>query len=54
MKKNYFYSLFAALMLFVAMPTAAQVTMADLYGKWRFTADIEWAEGATEEQKALL
>ena len=40
MKKNYFYALFASLMLFMAMPASAQVTMVDLYGKWKFTADI--------------
>ena len=41
MKKNYFFVLFASLMLFMAMPANAQVTMVDLYGKWKFTADIE-------------
>lgn len=41
MKKNYFSTLFAALMLFVAMPAMAQVsTIADLYGKYQFTATI--------------
>ena len=55
MKKNYFYSFFAALMLFVAMPATAQnFEIADLYGKWKFTADIAWADDATEEQKAQL
>ena len=54
MKKNYFYSLFAALMLFMAMPAAAQMTMADLFGRWRFTAEVEWGATATDEQKAQL
>ena len=45
MKKNYFSTLFAALMLFVAMPTTAQVSvMSDLFGKWKFTATIETTE----------
>ena len=52
MKKNYFYSLFAALMLFVAMPATAQnFTIDQLYGKWEFTADIEWSANATDAQK---
>ena len=42
MKKNYFSTLFAALMLFLAMPATAQVTsVADLFGKYKFTADVE-------------
>ena len=41
MKKNYFSTLFAALMLFVAMPASAQVaTMKDLCGKYTFSATI--------------
>lgn len=41
MKKNYFFVLFASLMLFMAMPASAQVeSMADLYGTYRFTATI--------------
>lgn len=41
MKKNYFYALFASLMLFMAMPASAQVSsMIDLYGKYKFTAKI--------------
>ena len=55
MKKNYFYSFFAALMLFVAMPATAQnFAISDLFGKWKFTAKIAWADDATEEQKAQL
>ena len=42
MKKNYFSTLFAALMLFLAMPATAQVaSVADLFGKYKFTADVE-------------
>ena len=42
MKKNYFSTFFAALMLLVAMPATAQVSsIADLYGKYKFTATIE-------------
>ena len=41
MKKNYFFVLFAALFC-MAMPTAAQVaSVADFYGRWQFTADID-------------
>ena len=42
MKKNYFSTLFAALMLFVAMPATAQVSsVSDLVGKYKFSADME-------------
>ena len=45
MKKNYFSTLFAALMLFVAMPASAQVSsVADLFGKYKFTADMKVAD----------
>ena len=45
MKKVYFSTLFAALMLFAAMPASAEVSsMADLFGKWQFTATIETTE----------
>ena len=54
MKKNYFYSFFAALMLFVAMPATAQVENTDLFGKWKFSATLEFAEGVTDEQKAMF
>lgn len=50
MKKNYFSVLFAALMLFVAMPAKAQVSsVADFFGKYTFTANVE----VTEAGKAL-
>lgn len=49
MKKNYFSTLFAALMLFLAIPATAQVaTMADFYGKWKFTATITTTEAGAE------
>ena len=53
MKKNYFSTLFAALMLFVAMPAAAQVnSMSDLFGKWKFSATINTTEaGAAHADK---
>ena len=53
MKKNYFSSFVAALMLFVAMPASAEVSsMADLFGKWQFTATIETTEaGAAHADK---
>lgn len=53
MKKNYFSTLFAMLMLFLAMPATAQVSgMADLYGKYKFTATIETTEaGAAHADK---
>ena len=42
MKKNYFSTLFAALMLFVAMPATAHVSsMSDLFGKYQFSAEME-------------
>ena len=42
MKKIYFSTLFAALMLFVAMPATAQITsVTGFYGKWQFTADVD-------------
>ena len=42
MKKNYFSILFAALMLFVALPAKAQVTsVTEFFGKWQFTADVD-------------
>lgn len=53
MKKNYFSTLFAALMFFVAMPVAAQVnSMSDLFGKWKFSATINTTEaGAAHADK---
>lgn len=48
MKKIYFSTLFAALMLFVAMPATAQVSvMSDLFGKWKFTATVTTTEAGT-------
>ena len=53
MKKIYFSTLFAALMLFVAMPAKAQVSgMSDLFGKYKFTATIE-TTAAGEAHKDL-
>ena len=50
MKKNYFSTFFAALMLFVAMPAKAQVSsVSDFFGKYKFTANVE----VTEAGKAL-
>ena len=53
MKKIYFSTLFAALMLFVATPTTAQVSvMSDLFGKWKFTATVTTTEaGAAHADK---
>ena len=51
MKKNYFSTLFAALMLFVAMPASAQVSsVADLFGEYRFTADVEILNNAYSDK----
>ena len=51
MKKNYFYALFASLMLFMAMPANAQVeSMADLYGTYKFTATITPTDAGKEYQ----
>lgn len=42
MKKNYFSTLFAMLMLFLALPATAQITsVTGFYGKWQFTADVD-------------
>ena len=42
MKKNYFSTLFAALMLLVAMPATAEVSsMSDLVGTYQFSAEME-------------
>ena len=47
MKKNYFYALFASLMLFIAMPASAQMTsISDVYGKYDFKADVEIIDAA--------
>lgn len=53
MKKIYLSTFVAALMLFVAMPATAQVSvMSDLFGKWKFTATIETTEaGAAHADK---
>lgn len=49
MKKNYFFALFATLMLFAAMPAAAQVSvMSDLFGKWQFTATVTTTEAGAD------
>ena len=49
MKKNYFSTFFAALMLLVAIPATAQVnSMADLFGKYQFTATINPTEAGQE------
>ena len=43
MKKNYF--MLVCLMLFMAVQATAQVSsVADLFGKYRFTADVEFSE----------
>ena len=45
MKKNYFYALFASLMLFMAMPATAQLSqISELFGKYNFTATINTTE----------
>ena len=55
MKKNYFYALFASLMLFMAMPVSAQsFTIDQLFGKWQFTADVEFTDAATQAHKETL
>ena len=53
MKKIYFSTLFAALMLFVATPATAQVSvMSDLFGKWKFAATVTTTEaGAAHADK---
>ena len=49
MKKNYFFALFATLMLFAAMPATAQVSvMSDLFGKWQFTATVTTTEAGAD------
>ena len=53
MKKNYFSTFFAALMLLVAMPATAQVSgLANLFGKYNFSATMEvTAEGESYRDK---
>ena len=57
MKKNYFYALFAALMFFVAGTANAQdldFGYVDLYGKWKFSATVEFTDAATEAHKEKI
>lgn len=50
MKKFYFYSLIACLML-LAAPAVAQVSsVADLYGTYKFTATIEFVDNSYADQ----
>ena len=53
MKKNYFLSI--CLMLFVAVQATAQsFTIDQLFGKWQFTADVEYTDAATQAHKDVL
>ena len=53
MKKNYFLSI--CLMLFVAVQATAQsFTIDQLFGKWQFTADVEYTDAATQSHKEIL
>ena len=52
MKKNYF--MLVCLMLFMAINATAQVSsVADLFGKYRFTADVEFSEAGNSYKSAL-
>ena len=53
MKKNYFMSI--CLMLFMAVQATAQsFTIDQLFGKWQFTADVEFTDAATQANKETL
>ncbi len=53
MKKNYFLSI--CLMLFIAVQANAQsFTIDQLFGKWQFTADVEYTDAATQAHKETL
>ncbi len=53
MKKNYF--MLVCLMLFMAVQATAQsFTIDELFGKWRFTADVEFTDAATQAHKETL
>ena len=53
MKKNYFLSI--CLMLFMAVQATAQsFTIDQLFGKWQFTADVEYTDVATQAHKDVL
>ena len=53
MKKNYFLSI--CLMLFMAVQATAQsFTIDQLFGKWQFTADVEFTDAATQAHKDVL
>ncbi len=53
MKKNYFLSI--CLMLFMAVQATAQsFTIDQLFGKWQFTADVEFTDAATQAHKETL
>lgn len=53
MKKNYFLSI--CLMLFMTVQATAQsFTIDQLFGKWRFKADVEFTDAATQAHKETL
>ena len=53
MKKNYF--MLVCLMLFMAVQATAQsFTIDQLFGKWQFTADVEFTDAATQANKETL
>ena len=53
MKKNYF--LLVCLMLVMAVQATAQnFTIDQLFGKWQFTADVEFTDAATQANKETL
>lgn len=53
MRKNYFMSI--CLMLFMAVQATAQsFTIDQLFGKWQFTADVEFTDAATQANKETL
>ena len=53
MKKNYF--LLVCLMLMMAVQATAQsFTIDQLFGKWQFTADVEFTDAATQAHKETL
>ena len=53
MKKNYLMLVCLVLMV-VSQATAQNFTIDQLYGKWKFTADVEFTDAATQAHKETL
>lgn len=49
-----FYFMLVSLALMATMANAQVQSIADLFGEYKFTADVDYSDAATDEQKALL